>query len=160
MKDIFNDLEFEKFLSDGGGVRDLDEPQGQLIYNLWKAGIKTCYNCCAGHIGKFLEDGHTGPNAFNGFFVYRPGVLFYDPRNAERLTAKLIETTERNKFAKLKREENFCFELEMDDIAQVFEKRENGYARLQIPIQLAQERYAQFLQIWEDLTGWSRGLKH
>jgi hypothetical protein len=54
MRDIFNDPEFDKFLY--GGIHDLDEPMGSLVYNLYKAGIQTTWSC-SGHTGRFLADG-------------------------------------------------------------------------------------------------------
>lgn len=47
----------------------------------------------------------------------------------------------------------------MRDIGQRF-KYEPGYAKIQVPIQQAQARYAEFLQIWQDLTTWSETLKN
>lgn len=84
MKDIFHDPEFEKMLY--GGVHDLDEPVGKLVYNLWKSGIQTTRSC-SGHIGRFLDD---AGNAYDNLFVYLPGHLDCNitPR-AGMLTQKL-----------------------------------------------------------------------
>jgi len=153
MKDIFNDPKFESFLY--GGVRDLDEPVGQLVYNLWKSEIQTT-GSCSGHIAAFLEDG--GGSSIGGYLAYQPGTLFYMPKNAERLTARLEDATEKYPFAELRKNKEFTFYLEMQDVSTNFKGFERGIARVQVTENEARERYAQFLQIWKELTTWSQKL--
>ncbi len=154
MEDIFKDEKFEKFLY--GGVRDLEEPVGQLIYNLWKAGITTEWSC-SGHIGKTI--GPSEKLAIDGHYVYDAGRLYYKTTpNSEPLKSKLIEICTKHSFATLtEREGDSKFILEMKDIA--LHCSERGYTELQVPIQLAERRYAEFLEIWRELTDWSKIIK-
>ncbi len=149
MENIFNDPKFEKILY--GGVRDLDEPVGLLIYNLYKAGIKTIWSC-SGHIDRFNED--AGGNALPENQVYRAGRLWYEyTSKTEILTAKLNEIVLNNNFAELLKNNEMQFTLEMQDIATPYNI--TGYAKKQIPIEKALARYNQFLAIWDNLTKWS-----
>ena len=128
MKDVFNDSDFEKFLY--GGVHDLEEPVGELVYNLWKRGIETTWSC-AGHIGKFLID---AGNATNGYFAYEDGKLFYslEPRT-NILSKKLTEIVDRNpRFARIERRDCHYFILTMDDIAIKMDNLGINYAKLQV----------------------------
>jgi hypothetical protein len=156
MRDIFNDQEFEKMLY--GGVHDLEEPVGRLVYNLWKAKIKTSWSC-AGHVGKFICNSEK--NAIVGYFAFDEGKLLYTPnQNSAVLTDKLEEVVRRNDhFARLERREQYQFYLSMDDIAVRFDNLERGYEKLQVPQQLAVRRYGEFVSIWKDLTVWSETLR-
>ena len=149
MKNIFNDSEFEKFLY--GGIKDLDEPVGKLVHNLYRAGIKTTWSC-SGHIYQFNED--AGGKALPENQVYQCGKLFYcDTLKSLRLTKKLEEITKVIPFASLTEGDTLDFALEMDDL--IVPRNDGDHAKKQIPIKLAEQRYSQFLGIWKDLTDWS-----
>ena len=142
MKDIFNDPNFDKFLY--GGVRDLEEPLGQLVYNLYKAKIKTT-DSCSGHIGKFILGSEK--NALLGNYAYDCGRLQYEASDkALILTNKLKEITGVHSFARIKKNQDKSMEfiLDMEDIA--VPCKVTGYASLQVPLEKAQERYNQFLE--------------
>jgi len=150
MEDIFNDLKFDKMLY--GGVRDLEEPVGRLVYNLWKAEIPTIWSC-AGHIGSFLPSSEK--KATDGNYAYDAGKLIYKNRSrANPLTQKLEQIGERFPFAQLSlNPSEVWFTLEMNDIAREYNMQ--GYAKWQVPIEQAKARYSQFLEIWKELTDWS-----
>ena len=150
MKDIFNDPQFDKMLY--GGVNDLEEPVGRLIYNLWKANISTVWSC-VGHIGLWLPSSEK--RATRGNYVYDAGRLFYKPTEKARpLTKKLEQIGENFSFAQLSLGSfEALFTLEMEDIANTCALP--SYAKLQVPIEQAKARYAQFLEIWKELTDWS-----
>ncbi len=162
MRDIFNDPEFDKFLY--GGIHDLDEPIGSLVYNLYKAGIQTTWSC-SGHTGRFLVDGTGGPNAAAGNQVYQPGLLFYkNTPQADILTRKLEEITKLHSFAFLERKEGCDFYLEMRDLVIPICNPQSAeekalfswpYSKKQIPAEKANKRYEEFLKIWAELTNWS-----
>jgi hypothetical protein len=52
MKDIFNNPEFDKFLY--GGIKDLEEGVGPLVYAIYKLGfVQPCNFSCGGHLGQY-----------------------------------------------------------------------------------------------------------
>lgn len=152
MRDIFNDPKFERFLE--GGISDLEEEVGLLVYNLYKAGIQTTWSC-TGHIANFLEDG--GGNASSGNLVYQPGLLFYkNTPKAYVLTRELEGVVKFHDFAKLVPGKEFQFYLEMEDLATSYNSRD--YARKQVPRKQAEKRHKEFIRIWRSLTNWSSKL--
>ena len=152
MKDIFKNSEFENFLY--GGIKDLEEPVGRLVYNLYKNGIITDWSC-SGHIGKFIQGSEK--NAIEGNYAYDCGRLHYKEGNNKSLilTAKLKEITLINSFAVVKKikDKSVEFILDMEDIAIHCDVK--GYASSQVPIEKAKARYNQFLEIWGSLAKWS-----
>ena len=90
-----------------------------------------------------------------GNYVYDAGRLFYkvNPRS-KPLTQKLEHLAKAYPFIQLPLNlcEVYCT-LEMEDIARPCDIP--GYTKLQVPIEKAEARYAQFLEIWKDLTDWS-----
>jgi len=153
MEDIFNDSKFNEFLY--GQVRDLDEPVGRLVYNLYCSGIKPFWSC-SGHIGSWIRDSEK--SAIKDHYVFDCGRLYYqDSPEAEALKDKLNGLVRIHNFARLEKDErNTNFILDMEDIAVPCNIR--GKDNLQIPIEKAKERYSQFLGIWADLTQWSESL--
>jgi hypothetical protein len=153
MQDIFHDPEFERFLY--GGVRDLEEPVGELVYNLWKKGIEPTWSC-GGHIGKWIPQAEK--QAITGYYAYEQGRLCYSiTEEAIPLTKKLLEIIRVYPFASLNPSSlERGFVLEMNDIATLCSIK--GYAKMQVLPELATRRYEEFLSIWKELTEWSRGL--
>ena len=150
MEDQFNDSQFDKMLY--GGVKDLEEPIGRLVYNLWRAEVSTIWSC-TGHIGAWLPSSEK--KAIDGNYVYDAGKLLYKVHaQSSPLTKKLEQICERFSFAQLSSNPSeIWFALEMQDIANGCNIQ--GYTRLQVPIEQAKARYVQFLEIWKELTDWS-----
>ncbi len=167
MKDIFNDSKFDKWLY--GGVHDLDEDIGMLIYYLYKLDfIKTTWSC-SGHIGKHLMD--AGNSSRENYFVYQPGILFFEIKiendHSKHFIQELAKLVNNYKFASLKihpKNEYHLF-LEMKDLVEeskTFENKEKqeGIANLllhfhdqsakhkEVRIDLAQKRYLEFKDFW------------
>jgi hypothetical protein len=153
MQNKFNNPDFEKFLY--GGVRDLDEPVAELVYNLWKANIQTTWSC-SGHIGKWIPSSEK--SAIEGHYAYDAGRLHYKiTSQSEILTQRLQQVCDEYSFANLKQYNEKMFTLEMEDLAK--ECKISDKAKQQVPIRQAEIRYQQFLKIWKELTTWSQQLR-
>jgi len=155
MEDIFNDDDFNTFLY--GGIKDLDEPLGKLVYRLYQdPGIQTGWSC-SGHIGETLTD---RGSVQEGYFAYMPGILKYSSKGDHDLNRRLIEISNSHNFAEIARLQDGSgwFTLEMDDIA--IENPEFKAApfcfytpaQTQVLEEKAKERYQEFLSIWDNLT--------
>jgi hypothetical protein len=171
MKDIFHDPEFEKMLY--GGMKDLDEQVGGIVYKLFKAGfIKTTWSC-EGHAARSYD----GYNAHRqGYYVYGPGRMTFEYPDDKEMpkTGLLINKVEglvsKYPFAKLTKDDGgkkIELTLEMKDLVEPIEQvaqtaREDIVAafaqgmyeisrRREVKIELAEARLAHFYKFWEEL---------
>ncbi|MEI6732195.1 MAG: hypothetical protein WCK90_05980 [archaeon] len=157
MKDIFNDPEFDRWLD--GGVHDLDEDIGRLVYALYKKKIVDTTGCysCSGHVGRSTNSGHsTRPDTHH---VYDMGALRFRITEQNPLGERFVHDVERKvaqhifaRFAHPKKDSiyhsTYRLELEMNDLVDF--KPHPGLSG-EIPIPLAEARFKEFQKFWESL---------
>ncbi|MBS3070933.1 hypothetical protein J4407_01370 [Candidatus Pacearchaeota archaeon] len=167
MEDIFNDAAFDRWLY--GGVHDLDEDVGKLIYNMYNLKkrfgfIKTNWSC-SGHVGKWLIEGRS---SMEGFWIYNLGLLGFEilnnNPNSENFMKNLSAIVEKYKFAELKHLpinlSDYWIRLEMKDIADNPKAKRDTKQfdfywaeNREIILELTQERYEVFKKFWNEMDG-------
>ena len=154
MKDIFNDASFERFLV--GGVKDLDEGIGQLVYEVYRKKLVETIWSCSGHIGDII-DGNTSTRP-QTHFVYNCGKFFYKvlpERNSELFSLSLKREVSECAFARIyPYEGSERLVLEMRDIEDMAGRQKWEYG--EVPIELARKRLGEFKQFWSRLTDVAR----
>lgn len=174
MQDIFNDPQFNKDLY--GGVRDLDEPVGRLVYALYKdPTIETSWSC-SGHIGNPCHD--VG-RVQEGFMGVNCSKLVYKCEEVHPFHIATHNLEDRFNFVKHSphHEAGLWFTMDMDDISVpnpeyeriqkevlalkaagadpmmlAYNSMRHCWAKTQVPQELAQQRYQTILDIWQELT--------
>ena len=178
MKDIFHDSNFQAFLSKDGGIADLDEDIGPLIYTLFKLDFIQTYWSCSGHIGDSLMD--VGYSSDKNCYVYHCGYLFFtmtkNSSSAQNFLQELAQLINNYSFASLKHKNTNEYQifLEMQDLVdsqkikqyneeQEQKKQEKSIFDIlstrpeprkdcEIKKSIAKKRYKQFVEFWNQLN--------
>lgn len=156
MKDVFHDSEFESFLY--GGVQDLDDDIGLLVYDTYKQGLIETVWSCSGHIAPWHIDGgrSTRPQTH---WVYMPGRFYFKKKvlgeKTDKLVARIHEEGSKFSFVELDwRAGDGVYKVipDMKDIAEPHKNR-MIVAYGEVPIDKAKQRYEEFKVFWEKLRG-------
>ena len=154
MKDIFHDKEFGSFLE--GGVDDLEEPIGSLIYHIWQRQLIKTFWSSAGHI----NDYHVGMSSrLKTHFCYQSGFIFFYPID-NKISLDFMnqarDFTLKHSFGRWiePRPEAIDYHqiiLEMEDIADKVTLAGYSIPQLEVRKPLAKKRLKEFYKFWEDL---------
>ena len=154
MEDIFGDKGFDNFLY--GGIHDLDEPVGMVVYDLYRSKLVTTTWSCSGHIAPWL----------NNKSGYALGILRWN-ENPNNPASKIYNaatkelTLQHQPFASWRVLEGkadfieivgrYCIELNIPGLERVPDLQNKYIPHSYEGKELAEQGYVGFLKFWKDL---------